>query len=68
MYRSHQSLENRTCTQSVLFESNGATRTYILNRPRKLNALNADMLKLIGPQLEVRVPHAIKWKMEILTD
>jgi len=53
MYRSHQFEE---CTQSVLFESNGATRTYVLNRPSKLNALNADMLKLMGPQLEVRVP------------
>ncbi|KAG1756342.1 3-hydroxyisobutyryl-coenzyme A hydrolase [Suillus paluster] len=38
--------------QSVLFESNGATRTYVLNRASKLNALNADMLKLMRPQLE----------------
>ncbi|KAG2146861.1 3-hydroxyisobutyryl-coenzyme A hydrolase [Suillus bovinus] len=38
--------------QSVLFESNGATRTYVLNRASKLNALNGDMLKLMRPQLE----------------
>jgi hypothetical protein len=40
----------------VLFESNGATRTYVLNRASKLNALNSDMLKLMRPQLEVRGP------------
>lgn len=38
--------------QPVLFESNGATRTYVLNRASKLNALNGDMLKLLRPQLE----------------
>ncbi|KAG0697019.1 3-hydroxyisobutyryl-coenzyme A hydrolase [Suillus ampliporus] len=38
--------------QPVLFESNGATRTYVLNRASKLNALNTDMLKLMRPQLE----------------
>jgi 3-hydroxyisobutyryl-CoA hydrolase len=38
--------------QPVLFESNGATRTYVLNRASKLNALNSDMLKLMRPQLE----------------
>ncbi|OAX40266.1 ClpP/crotonase [Rhizopogon vinicolor AM-OR11-026] len=38
--------------QPVLFESNGATRTFVLNRPKKLNALNTDMIKLMGPQLE----------------
>ncbi|KAG1891439.1 3-hydroxyisobutyryl-coenzyme A hydrolase [Suillus subluteus] len=38
--------------QPVLFESNGATRTYVLNRASKLNALNGDMLKLMRPQLE----------------
>jgi hypothetical protein len=57
---SHQSFENRPCNrpciQPVLFESNGATRTYVLNRASKLNALNGDMLKLMRPQLEVRVP------------
>ncbi|KAG2077875.1 ClpP/crotonase [Suillus decipiens] len=38
--------------QPVLFESNGATRTYVLNRASKLNALSGDMLKLMRPQLE----------------
>lgn len=42
--------------QPVLFESNGATRTYVLNRASKLNALNGDMLKSMRPQLEVRMP------------
>jgi hypothetical protein len=52
---SHQSLENRPCIQPVLFESNGATRTYVLNRASKLNALTSEMLKSMRPQLEVRV-------------
>lgn len=44
----HQSL--------VLFESNLAVRTYILNRPLKLNALNEPMLSLLRPKIEVRLP------------
>lgn len=38
--------------QLVLYESNGATRTYVLNRASKLNALNSDMFKSLRPQLE----------------
>lgn len=37
----------------MLFESNLATRTYILNRPLKLNALNGEMLQMLRPKIEV---------------
>jgi len=36
----------------VLFESNLAVRTYVLNRPQKLNALDEPMLALLRPQIE----------------
>ncbi|KAI0362452.1 3-hydroxyisobutyryl-coenzyme A hydrolase [Trametes cingulata] len=36
----------------VLFESNGVVRTYVLNRAKKLNALNEPMLNLLRPQIE----------------
>ena len=37
------------------FESRGSSRTYILNRPAKLNALDENMLLLLRPKIEVRL-------------
>ena len=39
----------------MIFESKLALRIYTLNRPRKLNALDATMLGLLRPQIEVFV-------------
>ncbi|KZV65416.1 3-hydroxyisobutyryl-coenzyme A hydrolase [Peniophora sp. CONT] len=36
----------------VLFEEKLSMRRYILNRPKKLNSLNAAMLDLLGPKLK----------------
>ncbi|KZP01133.1 3-hydroxyisobutyryl-coenzyme A hydrolase [Calocera viscosa TUFC12733] len=35
----------------VLFENHQFTRTYVLNRPKALNALNEEMISLLGPKL-----------------
>ncbi|KAF4614630.1 hypothetical protein D9613_003181 [Agrocybe pediades] len=37
---------------TVLFESNSSVRTYLLNRPSKLNALDDSMLSLLRPKIE----------------
>jgi 3-hydroxyisobutyryl-CoA hydrolase len=39
---------------TVLFETNLALRNYILNRPKKLNALDESMITLLRSQVEVR--------------
>jgi 3-hydroxyisobutyryl-CoA hydrolase len=57
LQRAYSQYFERVYHQSpVLFESNLAVRTYILNRPRKLNALNEPMLSLLRPKIEVRLP------------
>jgi hypothetical protein len=38
---------------TVKFESNSSLRTYILNRPLKLNALDEPMLSALRPKIEV---------------
>jgi hypothetical protein len=39
---------------TVLFESHSSLRKFILNRPRKLNALDEEMLSLLRPKIEAR--------------
>ncbi|KAG6376310.1 ClpP/crotonase-like domain-containing protein [Boletus reticuloceps] len=39
--------------QPVLFQSNGCARTYVLNRAKKLNALNSEMMNSLRSQLHV---------------
>ena len=50
---SHKSRVDPPDESPVLFESSGAVRTYVLNRPQKLNALNEPMLNILRPQIEV---------------
>jgi hypothetical protein len=38
----------------VQFETNLALRSYVLNRPKKLNALDESMITLLRKQVEVR--------------
>ncbi|KAF8136539.1 ClpP/crotonase-like domain-containing protein [Boletus edulis] len=40
-------------TRPVLFQSNGCARTYVLNRAKKLNALNSEMINSLRSQLHV---------------
>ncbi|KIJ69173.1 hypothetical protein HYDPIDRAFT_105755 [Hydnomerulius pinastri MD-312] len=47
------STESAQLDQPVLFQSDGCGRTYVLNRAKKLNALNGEMINLLRPQLEL---------------
>jgi 3-hydroxyisobutyryl-CoA hydrolase len=48
-------MTHQTEQSPILFETNLALRTYILNRPDKLNALDETMLNILRPQIEVIV-------------
>ena len=39
--------------QEVLYVENGHSRTVVLNRPKKLNALNLSMIRDMDPALRV---------------
>ncbi|KAF8623491.1 hypothetical protein AX15_006274 [Amanita polypyramis BW_CC] len=45
-------LSTSAAESPVLFESNGALRTYVLNRPKKLNTLDLPMVDLIRQKIE----------------
>jgi hypothetical protein len=42
-----------------LFESNLSSRMYKLNRPKKLNSLNKEMIDLLRPKIDVRAPERV---------
>ena len=42
---------------TVKFESVSALRTFTLNRPKKLNALDEQMLSILRPKIEVCCYH-----------
>lgn len=45
----------RSIQPSVQFETNLALRSYALNRPKKLNALDESMIALLRQQVEVKI-------------
>ncbi|KAL4077234.1 ClpP/crotonase-like domain-containing protein [Scleroderma yunnanense] len=50
----HMSTSAGSCMdQPILFQSNGCTRTFVLNRAKKLNALNTVMLDSLRRQVEL---------------
>ena len=53
----------------MLFESNGSVCSYTLNRPKKLNALDATMLGLLKPKIQVgRVAFGSITRAEIIPE
>lgn len=46
--------ERKVLQPPVVFETVGQLKKYILNRPKKLNALDTPMLNLLRPHVEVR--------------
>jgi 3-hydroxyisobutyryl-CoA hydrolase len=45
-------MNSATAEDEVKFSSSGAVRTILLNRPKKLNSLNHNMVELIVPRLQ----------------
>ena|SRR3954470_17766426 len=45
----------------VLFESNLSSRMYKLNRPKKLNSLNREMIDLLRPKIDVSFAGMAEW-------
>jgi hypothetical protein len=49
----HLSTSAPLMTDSVLYETHGATRVYKLNRPKALNALDMDMITSLAKETSV---------------
>lgn len=53
----HLSTSSPAMTESVLYSNEGSTRTYKLNRPKALNALDMDMVQSLAKESSVGPQH-----------